>query len=1522
MAEGTRFFQLSESVKECQEAILQTQNTTTTFQQQQATHNTAFQQQQLAFQQELAGISEMLRTLVTAPPRPLPDRPFLPDPPPHHIPVIPDHIRQHGFEAPMDHRLDREERRFADNVGWNQPEDHRARFDDMHQEHHQGDRLFHPRPLRLDFPRFDGENPAGWTYKVNQFFDYYQTPLYQRIRMASFHMEGEALVWFQDAEESGQFPTWDAFVQALLVRFGPAYDDPMEALMRLRQSASVAEYTTQFEALSNRLRGVSDKNRLSCFLSGLKDEIRLPVRMLNPTSLVAAFGLAKLQEEYIQSSKRPLRTSSFPYPRQQHWSSPAPQLPASSSQLALPTKNSAGLPIQKISAAQMKDRREKGLCYYCDDRWVQGHRCKSPRLYLLSGLAIPSDDTGDDVYYDSSDAVEPVPEFDVVECKDPEISLNAISGSLGAKSMRLLGSLQNHHVSILVDSGSTHNFLDPVFLHKVQLQITATPLLRVKIANGTTVQSMGKVTSVTFKVQGYSFSTNFYLIALGGCDMVLGVDWLSTLGPILWDFSLMTMQFTFLGIHTQLNGLTPKGFFLEDGPSFLKPSPSANKGFFLKLVTLDTPTTDTPLPTAIKSLLHTFAPVFAEPTGLPPFRGLDHQINLKHSQPISVRPYRYPYFQKAEIEKLIQDLLHSGVIRPSQSPFSAPVLLVRKADGSWRLCVDYRALNQETIKDKYPIPIIDELLDELHGAIIFSKLDLRSGYHQIRMRPEDIPKTAFRTHEGHYEFLVMPFGLTNAPSTFQALMNDVFRPFLRRFVLVFFDDILIYSKTFADHLLHLQSVLEVLEHHRLFAKLSKCRFAVDEVDYLGHLISQQGVRADPSKLEAMATWPLPHNVKSLRGFLGLTGYYRKFIRNYGSLAAPLTSLLKKNAFHWTPSATTAFQSLKQAMLLPPVLRLPDFNQPFVIECDASGSGLGAVLMQDRQPIAFLSKALKGRALLLSTYEKELLSLVTAVQHWRPYLLGHTFKVKTDHQALKFLLEQKMGTPSQQRWLSKLLGYDFIIEYKPGCENRVADALSRLNEPKVLHEEASISLISFPTPDWITDLKSSYLTDPYTTTILHSLQHGDSSPKGFTLQQGLIIRKGRLWLVKHSPFQHQVLEFIHSNPTAGHSGYHNTVHRAKANFYWPGMRKDIKLFVRECPVCQANKNESVASPGLLQPLPIPNRVWSAISMDFIEGLPVSKGFSVIFVVVDRLTKYGHFVPLAHPYTASVVAQVFMANILKLHGLPSTIVSDRDPVFTSSFWKELFHLQGISLAFSSAYHPQSDGQTEALNKCLETYLRCYASAKPKTWSDWLPLAEWWYNTNHHSATGFTPFEALYGYPPPTLLSYVPGTAANLAVDSQLRDRSTTISLLKEHLQLAQNRMKTQADRHRTERVFAEGDWVYLRLQPYRQNSLALRKNLKLSPRFYGPFQIISRIGSVAYKLALPAEARIHPVFHVSCLKKKLGQSSSPISTLPPVDAAGELCPEPDHIVDRRLIKKHGRAVTEVLIRWKGATSENDS
>ncbi|KAJ0028630.1 hypothetical protein Pint_35011 [Pistacia integerrima] len=479
-----------------------------------------------------------------------------------------------------------------------------------------------------------------------------------------------------------------------------------------------------------------------------------------------------------------------------------------------------------------------------------------------------------------------------------------------------------------------------------------------KKANGDKLSSEGKCSNTKLSVQDIPIVTDFYLLPLGGCDIVLGTFWLQTLGPIVWDFSRLSMKFSLKGNSHTLTGATTKDISILDCHSLEK---SSKRGVIVSLCSIQEPDTyPTPHP-LLQKVLNDFHDVFSIPMGLPPNRTHNHKIPLfEGAQPTNVRPYRYPHFQKAEIEKIVKELLHDGVIQPSQSPYSSPVLLVRKTDGSWRMCVDYRALNNVTIKDRFPIPVVDELLDELHGSKIFSKLDLRSGYHQIRVAPEDVHKTAFRTHDGHYEFLVMPFGLSNAPSTFQSLMNEIFRPFLRKYVLVFFDDILIYSQSLSDHVEHLCTVLEVLRQHKLFAKLSKCRFGCQQIDYLGHIISSEGVSVDNKKIECIQSWPFPSSLKALRGFLGLTGYYRKFIQNYGKLAAPLTNMLKKDSFHWNHEARQAFDALKQAMVNPPVLSLPDFSKPFIIECDASGAGIGAVLMQARRPLAFLSQKLQGK----------------------------------------------------------------------------------------------------------------------------------------------------------------------------------------------------------------------------------------------------------------------------------------------------------------------------------------------------------------------------------------------------------------------------------------------------------------------------------------------------------------------------------------------------------------------------------
>lgn len=416
-------------------------------------------------------------------------------------------------------------------------------------------------------------------------------------------------------------------------------------------------------------------------------------------------------------------------------------------------------------------------------------------------------------------------------------------------------------------------------------------------------------------------------------------------------------------------------------------------------------------------------------------------------------------------------MLQAGVIQNSTSPYSSPVLLVKKKDGTWRLCVDYRALNAITLKDRFPIPTVDELLDELQGAKLYSKIDLKSGYHQIRMAEDDIHKTAFRTHSGHYEFLVMPFGLSNAPSTFQATMNTTFQKFLRKFVIIFFDDILIYSKDFNSHLQHLQLVLDCLRENSLYAKLSKCHFAATTIEYLGHIISANGVQPDNNKISAMLPWPQPLNQKQLRGFLGLTGYYRRFVRGYALIAAPLTDLLKQDAFLWTDVATNAFLQLKEALTQAPVLALPDFNKSFSLETDASTFAVGAVLIQDNHQIAYYSKKLCPRMQKASTYLRELFAITSAVAKWRHYLLVSRFYIYTDQQSLKNLMQQVIQTPEQQYYLTKLLGYNYEIFYKPGKTNAAADAMSR----NPLHTQTTepvntLMALTMPTCSLLDDIK--------------------------------------------------------------------------------------------------------------------------------------------------------------------------------------------------------------------------------------------------------------------------------------------------------------------------------------------------------------------------------------------------------------------------------------------------------------------
>jgi hypothetical protein len=736
-------------------------------------------------------------------------------------------------------------------------------------------------------------------------------------------------------------------------------------------------------------------------------------------------------------------------------------------------------------------------------------------------------------------------------------------------------------------------------------------------------------------------------------------------------------------------------------------------------------------------------------------------------------------------------------------------------------------------------------------------------------------------------------------------MNHTLAPLLRKCALVFFDDILVYNASLDDHTRHLKLVLELLARDQWKVKLSKCSFARQQVSYLSHIIDAQGVATDPVKIQAIAEWPTPSGIRDLRSFLGLAGYYRKFIRNFGVICQPLTSLLKKGSlFIWTSEHDIAFNTLKKALVSAPVLALPDFSTTFLVETDASALGVGAVLMQKGHPLAFLSKALGPKLRGLSTYEKEYLAVILAVQQWWPYLQHQEFVILTDHKSLTQLNEQRLHTPWQHKVFTKLLGLQYKVHYRPGSENRVADALSRC-------VSADLLALSTVVPQWLLDVQASYDHDIEAQSLLARLSVDPAAVPHFTLKAGLLRYKNRIWLGAAEPLQRKIVSALHCSAIGGHSGIPTTYSRVKSLFSWTRMKQYVKTFVQQCQVCLQAKSDRSAYPGKLQPLEVPLSAWHTVSLDFVEGLPRLGTADCILVVVDKFTKFAHFIPLSHPYTALTVAQVFVSQVYRLHGFPVAVISDRDPVFTSQFWQHFFKLAGAELRMSSSYHPQSDGQTERVNQCLETYLRCFVNACPKKWSSWLPTAEFWYNTSFHSALGCSPFEVLYGRKPRSLGISVDDTVP-ASLSDWLQERSHMQDLIHQHLIRSQQRMKRQADKNRTERSFAVGDWVYLKLQPYVQSSVLPRANHKLSFKYFGPYQITDSVGKVAYRLALPAASKIHPVVHVSQLKLAAGYKGPVPATLPTDFPEFAI---PIQVLQTRGITKGHRFVQQVLVEWSG-------
>jgi hypothetical protein len=960
--------------------------------------------------------------------------------------------------------------------------------------------------------------------------------------------------------------------------------------------------------------------------------------------------------------------------------------------------------------------------------------------------------------------------------------------------------------------------------------------------------------------------------------------------------------------------------------------------------------------TKVPKEYHEFLDVFSrkELERLPEHRPYDHKIVLEEGKNPTFGPlYGMSQNELKVLRKYLNENLEKGFIRASSSPVAAPVIFVKKPGGGLRFCVDYRALNAITIKNRYPIPLIQETLNRLSKARYYTKLDIIAAFNRLRITKGDEWLTAFRTRYGLFEYLVMPFGLANAPSSFQHYINDVLRPYLDIFCTAYIDDILIYSDNLTDHRKHVELVLRALRDAGLQLDIDKCEFHKTEVLYLGLIVSTEGIRMDPKKVEAIVNWQVPRNVKDVRAFIGFANFYRRFINEFSRLVAPLVALTRKDSeFKFDTTCKEAFETLKKNFTTAPILQHFDPELECVVEADSSDYVNAGVLSQigkDKvlHPVAYFSKRLTPAECNYEIYDKELLAIIRCFEQWRPELEGAAFPVKvlSDHKNLQYFTTTKQLSHRQARWSEYLSRFRFTIVYRPGKLGEKPDALTRLSQDESAQQEARAARVQTllrpelfetsekqsllvltetdRTPEQI--ILEEYDQDPFIQEVVDLIRREVRRSKKISLsecriRENRLFYRDRLVVPDHDELKIKLLRHVHDSLVGGHLGRAKTLEVLQRNYYWPLMHDSVRRFVASCQTCSRTKSSREKYNGLLKPLPVPERRWKDLSVDFVTELPESNGYTNIMVVVDRLSKMRHLVP-CQSTTAPAVARMFLHNVWKLHGLPDTIVSDRGTQFVSAFWDELTKQLKIEARLSTSFHPETDGQTERANAVMEQYLRAHVSYLQDDWADFLPMAEFTANNAVSETTQVSPFFAnsgqhpRMGFEPPTEITRPAYQRLQAQEANQFAARMLELTeYLTNEMRWAQAVYEDTANRRRIPApAYKVGDLVWLDAR----NIQTTRPSKKLDWKNLGPFPVEKVVSPHAYRLQLPDSMKIYRVFHTSVLRPATvpelalpGQNPTPP---PPVEVLGEEEYYVERIEDSRFNRRRRRF--EYLVRWTG-------